>query len=78
MSIAEHPGLIEEDDEEGVLGSKTLDEAEKRGIFARCHNSIVGHLGADRTLKALSLVMVGLACVRISRVWFRSVPYARN
>ena len=53
--IAEQPGLIEEDDEEGALGLKDLDEAEKRGIFARYHNSIVGHLGADRTLKALSL-----------------------
>jgi hypothetical protein len=53
--IAEQPGLLEEDDEEGALELKDLEEAEKRGIFARYHNSIVGHLGADRTLKALSL-----------------------
>ena len=28
---------------------------DKRGIFARYHNSIVGHFGAERTLNALSL-----------------------
>jgi len=55
LMIAEQPGLIEEDDEEGALGLKDLDEAENRGIFARYHNSIVGHLGAKRTSKALSL-----------------------
>ena len=54
--LAEQPGLIEEDDEEddeeGALGLKDLEEAEKRGIFARYHYSIVGNLGADRTQKA--------------------------
>ena len=52
--IAEKPGDIEGDDEEGALGLD-FKEREKRGIFARYHNSIVGHLGTDRTLKALSL-----------------------
>ena len=46
---------IESDDEERALGFEDLGEHEKRGIFARYHNSIVGHLGADRTLKALFL-----------------------
>ena len=40
----------EGDDEKGDLGLEDLGEHEKRGIFARYHNSIVGHLGADRTL----------------------------
>ena len=53
--IAEQPRMIEGDSEEGAPGLQDLGEAEKRGIFARYHNSIVGHLGTDRTLKALSL-----------------------
>ena len=45
MMIAEKPGEIEDDDEDGgALGSEDLGEHEKRGIFARYHNSIVGHL----------------------------------
>ena len=52
--IAEIPGDIEGDDEEGALGLEDLGQVGKRGTFARYHNSIVGHLGAER-LKALSL-----------------------
>ena len=50
MMIAEIPGDIEGDDKEGAPGLEDLGEVEKRGIFA-----IVGHLGAEHTLKALSL-----------------------
>ena len=55
MVIAEKPGDIEGDDKEGSLGLENLGEVEKRGIFARYSDSIVEHLGVDRTLKALSL-----------------------
>ena len=55
MMIAEKPGDIEGDDEEGALGLEDIGKLENRGIFARYYNSIVGHLGAERTLKALSL-----------------------
>ena len=48
MMMAEQPGDLEDDDEEGALGLEDLGEVEKRGIFARYHNSIVG---AERTLK---------------------------
>ena len=50
MMIVEKPG-----DKEGALGLEDLGENEKRGIFARYHDSIVGDLGVDRTLKSLSL-----------------------
>ena len=63
MMIAEKPGDIEGDDEEGALGLD-FKEREKRGIFARYHNSIVGHLGADRTLKVISLGGHGWAGMR--------------
>ena len=53
--MTEQPGMIEGDNEEGALRLKDLGDAEKRGIFARYYNSIVGHLGAERTLKAISL-----------------------
>ena len=55
MMVAEIPGDIEFEDEEGALGLKDIVEVEKHGIFARYHNSIVSHFGAERTLKALSL-----------------------
>ena len=55
MMITEIAGDIEGDDEERALGLEDLGEVEKRGIFATYHNSIVGHLGVERTLKALSL-----------------------
>ena len=48
---AEIPG----EEEEGDLRLDDIGEVEKYGIFARFHNSIVGHLGAERTLKAVSL-----------------------
>ena len=40
--------------EEGALGLEDIREVENI-VFPRNHNSIVGHLGADSTLKALSL-----------------------
>ena len=48
MMIAEIPVDIEVDDEEGAPGLEDIGEVEKRGcgIFARYHNSIVGHLGS--------------------------------
>ena len=33
--IAEQPGIIEDDDDEGALELEDLGEAEKRGIFER-------------------------------------------
>ena len=45
----------EDEEEEKGVGLEDLGKLEKHGIFARCHNSIVWHLGAERTLKALSL-----------------------
>ena len=65
--IAEIQGDIEDDDEEGALGLEDLGEVVKRSIFARYYNSIIGNLGADLTLKVLSLgVMVELVCVDTS------------
>jgi hypothetical protein len=46
MMIAEVPGDIEDDDEEGALGLEDFGKVEKRSIFARYHNSIVRNLGA--------------------------------
>ena len=63
MMIAEIPGDIEGDDEEGALGLD-IREVEKRGIFSRYHNSIVGRLGAEHTLKVLSLGGHGWAGMR--------------
>ena len=60
----EVPGEIEGDNEKESLTLEDFGELEKRGIFARYHNSIVGYLGAERTLKALSLV--GLVCIETS------------
>ena len=48
------PGDIESEKEERALGFEDLGELEKHGIFARHDNSIVGNLGAERILKALS------------------------
>ena len=62
--IAEIPGDIEGDNEKGALGLEDIGEVEKRGIFARYHNSIVSHLGIERTLKALSLGGHGWAGMR--------------
>ena len=62
--IAEQPGMIEGNDEEVSLWLQDFGEAGKRGIFVRYHNSIVGHLGAVRTLKALSLGGHGWARMR--------------
>ena len=39
MMIEVQPGNIEGDDEEGALGLEDFGEHEKRGIFARYHNS---------------------------------------
>ena len=64
MMIAETPGDIEGDDDEGALRREDIGELEKHGIFARYHNSIVGHIGAERTLKALSLGGHGCAAMR--------------
>ena len=58
--LAEKPGDIEGDDEEG---QNTLENMKNVVFFARYYNSIVG-LGADRTLKALSLGGHGLASMR--------------
>ena len=53
--VAEIPGDIEGEDEENAPGFEDLGKIKKRGIFASYYNSIVGHLGTERTLKALSL-----------------------
>ena len=42
------------------------------------HDSIVGHLDDERTLKTLSFGGHGWAGMRISFGWFHSVPYVRN
>jgi len=55
MIEAEIPGEIKGEDEEGALWLEDIGEVEKCGIFARYHNSIVGNLGAECTLKTLSL-----------------------
>jgi hypothetical protein len=52
----EFPAILNEEDEFG--GEEKLDEygiIERHEVFARYHNSIVGHLGVERTLKAMSL-----------------------
>ena len=49
---------MEFEDEEGNLGLEDI------FIVARYHNSIVGHLGVERTLKALSLRGHGLLGMR--------------
>jgi len=65
MMEAEISGDVEAEDEEGVLGLEDIPEVDEHIVFARYHNSTVGYLGAERTLKALSLVMDSLACVGI-------------
>ena len=55
MMEEEIPGDIERDYDEGALGLEDISEVNRHDIFARCHNSIVGHLGAERTLKDPSL-----------------------
>ena len=52
----EIPGVRNEEGESG--GEEELKEygiIERHEVFARYHNSIVGHLGVERTLKAMSL-----------------------
>ena len=52
----EFPAEINEEDESG--GEEELDEygiIERHEVFARYYNSIVDHLGVERTLKAMSL-----------------------
>jgi len=53
MMDAEISGDIESENREGALRLENIPEVDKHGIFARYHNSIVGHLGVERTLKAL-------------------------
>ena len=56
MEGTAYPGEVEE---EGDIGGKEdFDEYgifEKHEVLSRYHNSIVGHLGVERTLKAMSL-----------------------
>ena len=50
------PGVVNEEGESG--GEEELEEygiIKRHEVFARYHNSIVGHLGVERTLKAMSL-----------------------
>ena len=47
-----------------MSGLEDVGELEKRGIFARYHNSIVGHLGTELTLKAIPLGGHGWAGMR--------------
>ncbi len=52
----EFPEVVNEEDKSG--GEEDLDQygiIERHEVFARCHKSIVGHLGVERTLKAMSL-----------------------
>ena len=55
-----------------LLGLEDIPEVDKHGIFARYHNSIVGHLGAERTLKTLSLGGHGWSVMRRDIVWMIS------
>ena len=54
LEETEFPGEIEE---EGDIAAKEDFEeygnVEKHEVFSRYHNSIVGHLGVERTLKAM-------------------------
>ena len=56
LEETEYPGEVEE---EGDIGGKEDFDAygivEKHEVFSRYHNSIVGHLGVERTLMAMSL-----------------------
>ena len=48
----EIPGVVNEEGESG--GEEDLDEygiIERHEVFARYHNSIMGHLGVERTLR---------------------------
>ena len=81
LMIAEHLGMIDDDDEEGAPGLKILGKLKNvvslqdTPQFYRCH------LGAERTLKALSLGghgWAGLGCVGTSRVRLRNAQYVRR
>jgi len=51
----DHEGYVKDDDEEyDGLEQKDLNERFK--IFAKYHNSIVGHIGIGNTLKAMSML----------------------
>ena len=56
MEQTEYPGEIEEEGQVG--GEEHFEEygiVERHEVFSRYHNSIVGHHGVERTLKAMSL-----------------------
>jgi hypothetical protein len=56
LDQTEYPGQIEEEDQ--VDGEEHFEEygiVERHEVFSRYHNSIVGHHGVERTLKAMSL-----------------------
>ena len=56
MEVTDDPGEIEEEGQVG--GDEYFEEygiVERHEVFSRYHNSIVGHHGVERTLKAMSL-----------------------
>jgi hypothetical protein len=51
---AEHEGYVEDSDEE-FESLESLGPIERHATFAKFHNSMIGHFGVERTLKAMSL-----------------------
>ena len=67
MEEIEYPEEVEEEGDTG--GKEDFDEfgiIEMYEVFSRYHNSIVGHLGIERTLKAISLGSRRLGCTKTS------------
>ena len=76
---------IEMNEEDRSGGEEELDQygiIERHEVFARYHDSIVGHLGVERTLKAMSLGGHSWAwmCQNVAnwKVGLASVGYARR
>ena len=56
LQQTEYPGELEEEDQVGAKeGFDDYVIVERNEAFSRYHNSIVGHHGVERTLKAMSL-----------------------
>ena len=74
----EREGYVEDEDEECPrLEEKDL--SERFEIFAKYHNSIVGHFGIGNTLKAMSLGgNSGRACEKMSPSGLKSAQFARK
>jgi predicted class III extradiol MEMO1 family dioxygenase len=71
-------GYVEDDDEE-YNGLEQKDLSERFEIFAKYHNSIVGHFGIGNTLKAMSLGgNNGRACEKMSPSGSKSAKFVRK